>query len=172
VTLPPPDITPPEAFLSFATSTKTLFVAGFDASSSPSVFTTSTSTTITDVSGNTLRIPFLQNKEKNRRVVLAFNTLVYNGSITTVATTTLKYKWNTNKKGEYTMFAAYIKTASSTLEAHYQPKKNSTIVMTKPTDLDDSDNDDEPDDRPVKQKLPGMVVPGVQTQKGKIDVNY
>ncbi len=172
VTTPPPDLTPPEALLSFATETQTLLITGQDASSSISVLATSTSTTITDASGNTLRIPFLQYKEKNRRIILAFNKLVYNGNTTTIATTTLKYKWNTNKKGEYTMFATYIKTASSTTEAHYRPKKNITVIMTKATDFDDTDNDDNCDDRPIKQKLPGMVVLGIQTSHGNINVNY
>jgi len=70
------------------------------------------------------------------------------------------------------MFAAYIKTGSSTVEAHYRPKKNITIVMIKPIDLDDSDNDDDSDNRPMKQKLPGMVAPGLQTNHGSININY
>ena len=173
VTLPPPDLTPPEALFSFSTSTQALLIIGMDASSSSTTaLTIATSTTIADASGNTLRIPFLEYKAKNRRIILTFNKLVYNGSTTSIATTTLKYKWNTNKKGEYTMFAAYIKTSSSTIEAHYRPKKNITIVMTRPIDLDDSDDDDDNDNRPMKQKLPRMVIPSIQTQQGNINVNY
>jgi hypothetical protein len=166
-----PDRTPPEEQITFGTSTQKLLFRDIDTSST-SVVTSATFTTVTDTSGNTLRIPLLSYKEKNRRILLSFNTLVYNGSTTTIATTTLKYKWNANKKGEYTMFAAYIKTGSTTIEAHYRPKKNQTIIMTKPTDFDDSDMDDDCDVRPIKQKLSGMVVPGIKTSSGNIGVIY
>ena len=85
---------------------------------------------------------------------------------------TLKYKWNTNKKGDYTTFAARLKTASSTLESHYRPKKGVTMLMTKPADLDDRDDGDDVDARPTKQRLPGMVVPGFVTNNGIVSVNY
>ncbi len=58
------------------------------------------------------------------------------------------------------------------IESHYRPKKNITVIMQKPIDLDDSDEDDDADARPVKTKLTGFVVPAIQTQLGKINVNY
>ncbi len=166
-----PDVTPPEEQISFSTSTQKLLFSGLDTNST-SVVTTMTSTIIMDASGNTLHIPFLEHKEKNRRILLTFNTLVYNGSTTTIATTTIKYKWNTNKKGEYTMFAAFIKTGNSVIETHYRPKKNQTIIMIKPSNLDDRDNDDDCDGRPIKTKLPGFVVPGIETHAGSINIIY
>ena len=78
-----------------------------------------------------------------------------------------------NKKGGYTTFAAHLKTATTILESHYRPKKDVTILMTKPTDLDDSEDDgDNVDARPIKQKLPGMVIPGLQTNHGSIVISY
>ena len=52
------------------------------------------------------------------------------------------------------MFVAYLKTASSTVEAHYRPKKNVTVIMTKPVELDDRDEDDDAETRPARTKLP------------------
>lgn len=103
---------------------------------------------------------------------LQFNKLIYNGSTTSISTTTLKYKWNVNKKGEYAMFASLIKIGTTTIETHYRPKKNITIIMTKPTDFDDGDNDEDVEMRPIKQILSGMIVPSIQTQNGIIIVNY
>jgi pimeloyl-ACP methyl ester carboxylesterase len=166
-----PDITPPELQVSFDTSTRQLQFMGLDMGSI-SVLVNATSVTVTDASDNTLRIPFLSRKEKNRRALLSFNTLVYNGSTIAIATTTVKYKWKTDASGKFTMFAAYIKTGSTTLEAHYRPKKNHTIIMSKPADFDDSDSDDECDNRPVRTKLQGLVIPGVQTSSGSMNIIY
>jgi hypothetical protein len=57
-------------------------------------------------------------------------------------------------------------------ESHYRPKKNVTIIMTKPIDLDDTESDDGVDARPSKTLAPGMVVPYVVTSDGKIIPKY
>ncbi len=45
--------------------------------------------------------------------------------------------------------------------------------MTKPTDLDENDDDgDDIDARPVKTKLQGFVVPSIVTQRGMVNVTY
>ncbi len=167
-----PDSTPPEARMGFSTTTKNLTIQGFDHLGSTTMQTTATGTIIADQSGNILHIPFLGMMGKNRRTVLSFDTLVYNGSTTIIATTTVKYKWKTDASGKFTMFAAYIKTGTTTTEVHYRPKKNITIVMTKPQDIDDSDTDEDCDARPIKTKLSGMIIPSVVTNQGKIEVNY
>ncbi len=166
-----PDTTPPELQISFSTSTRQLQFVGLDTNST-SVVTTATSTTVTDASENSLHTPLISHKEKNRRALLSFKTLVYNGSTTTIATTTVKYKWKTEASGKFTMFAAFIKTGSTTVEAHYRSKKNQTIIMSKPADFDDSDSDDDYDNRPTKMKLQGLVIPGVQTSSGGINIIY
>ena len=58
------------------------------------------------------------------------------------------------------------------MEARYRPKKNNTIIMTKPVDFSDSDNDDDVDTRPTKQQLPGLVVPWLATNRGTINTTY
>lgn len=44
--------------------------------------------------------------------------------------------------------------------------------MQKPTDLDDSDNDDDVDMRPVKARVFGMVMVGAETKRGRVEVGY
>ena len=70
------------------------------------------------------------------------------------------------------MFAAFEKTASSTLEAHFRPKKSKTILMSQPVDLDDADTDDDADVRPTKLNLSGMVVPYLVTSKGNVILGF
>ncbi|MHB1316561.1 MAG: lipase/acyltransferase domain-containing protein [Minisyncoccota bacterium] len=166
------DTTPPEAIVSFSTTTKKLNIYGIDETSNTTVSITATSSNITDQAGNTLSIPLSKFKEKNRQTSLTFNSLVYNGITTKVSNTNIKYKWNTNKKGEYTLFAVYIKIGNTKFEAHYRPKKNITVIMEKPTEFDDSDSDDDADVRPVRQKLPGMVIPSIKTENGSVRIDY
>ena len=70
------------------------------------------------------------------------------------------------------MFAANIASSTVLIESHFRPKKNQTILMMKPIDIDDSDIDDDADARPIKTTLQGMVVVGLQTHGGKIYTNY
>ncbi len=45
--------------------------------------------------------------------------------------------------------------------------------MTKPTDLDEHDDDgDEVDARTTKQKLQGLITPYLKTSRGTIGINY
>jgi pimeloyl-ACP methyl ester carboxylesterase len=164
------DITPPEAKFIFGTSTARLLTRGIDMSST-TVYTDSTSTTIIDNAGNITNIQFSSFQEENRRIKVKIDSISYNGVITLV-NAALTYKWKTNKKGEYTMFAAYVKNASSTIEVHYRPKKNQTIIMQKPQELDDTDDDHDDGRRPVKVEVSGMVVPFLVTDQGKISINY
>jgi len=74
--------------------------------------------------------------------------------------------------GTYKKFASVFATSSVVIESHYRPKKNLTVIMQKPLEDNDMDTDDDVDTRPVKIKLTGFVVPAIQTQLGKINVNY
>ena len=191
ITLPPPDITPPEAVVTFSTSTNAILVTGIDDQGIPTVSSTTTyptpkknqkeqrgiattTVTIADMAGNTTVLTYTEElPSPAKRDTITLTSIRYNGIVTDLSDTTLKYKWNVNKKGGYTTFAAHLKTATTILESHYRPKKDVTILMTKPTDLDDSEDDgDNVDARPIKQKLPGMVIPGLQTNHGSIVISY
>ncbi|MDP1689679.1 MAG: hypothetical protein Q8L52_00500 [bacterium] len=189
------DKTAPEAKIVFSTAAKALSVAGVDALSlvnaSTSVATLDpklkykereekerksiaiVTTTLTDEAGNITVLTYTKSSsDSERRNTATVASIGYNGIVTSLVAATLQYKWSTNKKGEYTMFAAYLKTATSTLEARYQSKKNITTIMTKPQELDDRENDDNKDVRSVRLKLKGLVIPGFQTEKGSVKIIY
>ena len=78
---------------------------------------------------------------------------------------------NTGTSTTIKTLASYTKSAT-TVETHYRPKKNQTIIMQSATDIDDSDIDDACDRRPTKIKLAGFVIPWVQTEKSKLLIKY
>ncbi|MEK7144313.1 MAG: hypothetical protein AAB794_00405 [Patescibacteria group bacterium] len=194
------DITPPELRITFSTTTKAVAYIGTDDSGTVTVSATTsypafkksqkekekdknkekehrgiatTTVTVSDETGNATALAYTKKlPEPERRDTATVVSMSYNGEVTSLNKTTFQYKWKTNKKGEYTMFAAYLKTASTSVEAHYRPKKNVTVIMTKPVELDDRDEDDDAETRPARTKLPGLVIPGLQTEKGSVKVIY
>lgn len=167
------DTVAPEAKLIFNPSTQTLNITSASTSDQVSVVTSSTGALLTDQAGHTLQIVFSQPKPKARRAALSISKLIYDGTDSYVlGTTTLKYKWAFNTDLSYKTLAAYLASGSTLLESHYRPKKGVTILTLPLTDLDDSDSDDTSDTRPVKLKLPGRVVPYMQTDKGRVLINY
>lgn len=183
------DITPPELQVTFSTTTNALAFIGLDESavtiSSTMTYPVlkkkqkeprgiaTTAVTARDEAGNTTILVYTEKlSSPDRRDTIVLKELSYNGATTTLSTASLSYKWKNNKKGAYQIFASYLHTASSTLESHYRPKKNKTIIMTRPQDLDDRDDDDDSDRRPAKKTLPGMVVPYMTTEKGSLIISY
>ncbi len=184
------DTMPPELRITFSTTTQAVVHIGTDDSETLTLSATTSSlvlkknkkehkgiatTTVTalDESGNTAVLTYTKTlPEAERRIRATLTSLSYNGEEDSLAKTLVQYKWKVNKKGDYTMFAAYLRTASSTLEAHYRPKKNVTVIMTRPTELDDRDEDDDSDTRPIRTKLPGLVIPGLQTEQGSVNIIY
>ena len=69
---------------------------------------------------------------------------------------------NTSTSTTIKTLASYTKSATSSVETHYLPKKNQTIVMTTPVDLGDNDDGDDVDLRPTREKVSG----------GKINMSY
>ena len=127
-----------------------------------------------DAGGNTTVLTYttvLPTKE--RRITITPISISYNGATTTLTNTNIKYKWQTNNAtSTYKMFASYITLGATSTESHWRPKKNQTILMTKPVDLDDEDGDDDQDAKPIRIKLPGLVVPYLSTKQGKIIISY
>ena len=190
------DVTPPELQLTFSTTTKSLVFVGTDDSGIVTVATSTvyqmlkknqkekkeekkyrgiaTTTVIArDGAGNTTVLVYTERfPSPKERDMIIFQALAYNGATTTLASTALSYKWRTNKNNVYQVFTSHARTASSALESHYRPKKNVTVIMTKPQELDDREDDDDSDKRAVKQTLPGMVVPYMMTKQGSVIINY
>ena len=186
-----PDTTPPEARITFSTSTNSVVVFGIDESGTTTISSTTTyptfrknkkqhngvattTVTIQDKAGNTTMLIYTEElPSPAKRDFISIVSVSYNGVVAQLETTSVKYKWNTNKKGEHTTFASFLRTASTITESHYRAKKNVTILMTRPTDLDSNDDDgDDVDMRPIKTKITGMVIPSIVTSRGEVDVNY
>ena len=129
--------------------------------------------TLTDEAGNVTNVVFEKKRDENRRIELSILSVAYNGASQDLQTTSLKYKWLYNaKQKNFLMLATNVRTSDTFVEAHYRPKKNLTILMQKPQELDERDVDDDVDLRPTKEKLAGLVVVGLQTEKGKIKITY
>ncbi|MFZ2167447.1 MAG: hypothetical protein WAV50_01095 [Minisyncoccia bacterium] len=184
------DTTPPELKISFSTTTKSISFIGTDDTGAVTVSATTTypalkkkqkephgiaTTTVTarDETGNTTVLVYTEHLPSPLlRDTIAVQSFAYNGATTTVASTTLSYKWRQNKDGSYKLFSSHLRTVATSTESHYRPKKNKTIIMIKPQELDDTDDDNDSDIRPVKQTVPSMVVPYMKTEKGSLIIGY
>ncbi len=200
ITLPPKqndivtlDTTPPEAVITFSTSTNAIAIQGIDDSGATTLSSTTTyptlkknqkqyngiattTVTIKDQAGNTTLLMYTEKlPSPERRDIINLISIAYNGATSSIPAT-LKYKWNTKQDGTYKLFASTFATSTVVIESHYRPKKNLTMIMQKPIDLSDNESDveegDEVDNRPVKTKLSGFVIPSLVTKHGKINVNY
>ncbi|MDO8566232.1 MAG: hypothetical protein Q7S04_03555 [Candidatus Moranbacteria bacterium] len=130
-------------------------------------------TSITDEAGHATILTLVMSKDRERRILRSVESISYDGVLNLIANTALQYKWNLEKKkNTYSMFASNMRTVSKTIESHYLPKKNITIIMQKPINLDERDEDSDVESRPVKEKLSGMIIPGLITEKGSVKVNY
>jgi hypothetical protein len=180
------DTTPPEFRIGFSTTTQMLTIDAYDASSTVTMQSTTTypilkpkqkeyrgiaTTTVsaTDAAGNTTVLTYTEKLPKNeRRIRIALHSIAYNGATTTLGTTTLSYKWKLTASSSYQMLAAHVATPAAAVESHYRPKKNMTVIMTRPKDLDEGEVDTEVDIRAQREKLPGIYIPIVETHRGNL----
>jgi hypothetical protein len=184
------DTTPPEFKIGFATSTNSLAIvatddSGYATTSATTIYpvlkkgqkeykgTATTTVTAQDIAGNsTVLVYTYQLPIKDRRVSITPTSLSYNGNTTQLKNSLIKYKWNKSTGTSYALLAGFLQTQATTTESHFRPKKNLTILMTKPTDFDDSDDDGDVDTRPIRLKLPGLVIPQFITKNGILTVSY
>jgi pimeloyl-ACP methyl ester carboxylesterase len=128
--------------------------------------------TLTDEAGNTTVVVFAKTRDVNGRIFATIKSIAYNGVETTLAKTSLQYKWQLDKQKKYSQMATHIQSDATMLESHYLPKKNQTWLMEKPKDLADDNSDDNSELRPTRTKLAGMIIPALVTEGGKIKINY
>ena len=186
------DTTPPEIRAAFSTTTQSIAFVGTDDSGVVTVVATTTYpvlkkkqkqkeyhgtalTTVTarDGAGNTTSLVYTEQLPSPKgRDTITIKSFAYNGATTTVPSASLSYKWSIGKNSSYRVFAAHLRAVSTALESHYRPKKDTTNIMTKPRELDDSEDDDDSDMRPKKQTVPGMVIPYMATEKGSLIISY
>lgn len=128
--------------------------------------------TLTDEAGNITNLVFVKTKDHKGYVSFGLKSIAYNGVESAFAKNLAQYKWQLNKKNQYTQTATHFDLENTRLESHYLLKKDQTWLMEKPKELGDDASDDNSELRPVKTKLPGMVIPGMITEQGKIKVIY
>lgn len=163
------DTTPPEARISFSTTTQKLLVEDIDETGNTTLQTTATSTLITDESGNTLQLIFKKLKQEKNELNLELQTLVYNGiSISTIPKITLQYEWSTDKAGNIKELEQKAIIGTLKVEAHYDAKKNITKIDKKLKLKDEED-----DDREMKEEvLSGLRILKLITDKGVVGIDY
>ena len=191
------DATPPELRITFSTTTKSIAFIGTDDSGATTMTTSThptlkanqkkepeegegekyrndtTTVTVRDAAGNTTALVYTgQLQPQKQQDAITLRSLAYNGATTTISSTALSYQWENGRGGFYQDFSADMRVASTTLESHYQQKKNQTTIMTKPQDFGDSDKVDRSDVPSTKRTLPGMVIPYITTQKGSVIIGY
>jgi pimeloyl-ACP methyl ester carboxylesterase len=169
------DVTPPDVSVSFDQVNKKLVFVGKDNYSNTTVTVNQNSSIITDEAGNTTELVFSKYKTKAKKIELVISTIKQNGVVISNTPIPLTYKWNTEKKKEQTFktLASYVETNNTAIETHYRPKKNQTVVMTKPQDLnDDEDDKDDVDTRPTKEKLAGIHLIELKVEGGIIKAGY
>jgi parallel beta-helix repeat protein len=133
---------------------------------------TMTTATLTDESGHKTEIVLEKKKDRNGFIDASLKSVSYDGQKNDSDKNGLQYKWILNRwRNEYSAFASHVKTESTILESHYLPKLNETWLMERPRELPDDERDDI-NRRPVRKKMPGMVIPGIIINKGELQVNY
>lgn len=174
------DTTPPEATLTFDPVSQKFSVIGSDDVSTTTVSTTATSTTITDESGNTLQIIFRKLKQEKKEMKIEIRELRYNGvSFGTIPKTVLQYEWSTDKKGKPKEFEEKVEANSLVVTGHYDAKKNVTKIEEKVKDNKDKkqkgwgdDGEKHGKDKETKDTLPGLVILGLTTSGGEVEISY
>lgn len=170
-TFVPQDVTPPEAFIAFSTTTKKIVITGTDNLSTTTVSTKPTSIVISDASSNTLTLNISKNQSQPNTATLVIPSIVYSSGTTTNAATTMRYFWATDKKGAYTLFVSAIRTPSTGIIAVYIPALNKTYVVNA-TMADDSADLSTQVAKLVTRKVvkiyTGLYIPSVSTNKGVI----
>lgn len=140
--------------------------------------------TLTDEAGHTTSLTFEKTKDRNGFSFVRLLSLGYDGNETGIDSTAAQYKWKVDRRGKYQLFSSSLKADHDSLESHYIPKKNETWIMEKSEALKDDDRDEENErderdrnnekneGRSIKTKLPGMVIPYLESSKGEIGMKY
>lgn len=158
------DVIPPEARMSFSTTTKSLLVEGIDESET-TIHTTATSTTITDQTGNITSIIFKKLKQEKHELKLEFSSIVYNNTPTTSPKTTLQYEWSTDKQGNLKELEQKATVGTLKVEAHYDAKKNTTIIKKKLKEKHGDEGE-------TKEIFEGLHIVKLVTERGIIKIDY
>jgi len=128
--------------------------------------------TLTDEASHATVLSFEKKKDEKHRIDLKLVSVSYDGVKTELSEGGIQYKWQKDWRGRYRTLTSHLKIPSMSLESHYLSKKDTTIIMQKPFDDIDEVEDDEIDGRPIKEKLSGMIIPSIITEKGLVKIIY
>lgn len=128
--------------------------------------------TLVDQSGHTTSIGFEKTRDRKGYVFVRVRSLGYDEQEVQLTGAQAQYKWQVDKRNQYQQLASSLKVGKYGLESHYVSRKNETWIMERSRDLGDDDRDDESERRPIQKKLPGLVVPYMQTGRGEIEIKY
>ncbi len=132
-----------------------------------------TTVSLIDEAGHVTLLTFSDVKDKEHRIVRTLESISYDGQVTKLSDTAFRYKWVYNEKEKkYLILASFFRSGEMKVESHYRPKKDVTVIMEKPEELDEEEDDDRVDTRPMKKELSGLVVPFMQTGQGKVKISY
>jgi len=131
-------------------------------------------TTLRNEAGHTTVLVFLKEKDKEDRIDLKWQSIVYDGVVFLLSDTKMQYQWRLSLPTIYEAFSAYMRVDQSSLRLRYLPKRNETWILDKPRERDDDEEreDEENEKQSVKEKVSGMIIPSMTTEKGIIKINY
>jgi len=127
--------------------------------------------TISDAAGHTTTLTFDQVEDRKNRIGLTLRSIV-SDSLSTAPVSTIRYQWRVDRDQHFTRLAASLHTPGDFVETHYLPAQDITRVMRFARDLTDDESDADIGRRPVRQKLPGRVIPGILTERGRVKIVY
>ncbi len=130
-------------------------------------------TTLNDEAGHKTELVWEEKKYKNNFIDLAVLSLSYDGSEEEILKNKLQYKWIfDSKRKNYLLFASSLGSGLASLESHYMPKKDQTWIMEKPGELVDDNDDDNAQQRLIRKKMSGLVIPNMTTDNGMLKLSY
>ncbi len=127
---------------------------------------------LTDQAGHVTNIVFLREKQEKNELEFKIQSLAYDALEMMVIKTEAQYEWEKNSKKPYQKLEAELRTATERLESRYMPKKNETWIREWAGDKEDHDDDEKHEPDSKWQKLPGLVVPYLITNQGRIMARY
>jgi hypothetical protein len=182
------DTTPPEAQIKFNLQTRKIEILGIDEQGKTTISNFPFYSQISDEIGNILQLNFSKKHYENKNTQKIIESLLYNGQKTQLQNVSISYDWDINKKMGYNSFTTYLQNGSQILQSQYFPKKNVTIITQKELrpEKGKNENDDEKAEGKYAEKneeieneknvsreeFPGLIVPSLQTEKGKILIKY
>lgn len=113
---------------------------------------------LTDEAGNRSEIILEEKENWNNTIEYEIKSISYNGNNNSVSNSSLRYQWIFDKKKEsFRALLSRLESGNNFIQSNYVVGKNETLIM---------ENNKKP------QKVPGMVVPYLQTEKGKVKISY